>query len=42
MDNFPHQGIRQVDIDAYNKQSKLEFEQIRDFIIPPLQKSATD
>ena len=33
MDNFPHQGIRQIDIDAFNKQSKLEFEQIRDFII---------
>ena len=33
MDNFPHQGIRQIDIDAFNNQSKLEFEQIRDFII---------
>ena len=33
IDNFPQQGIRQIDIDAFNNQSKLEFEQIRDFII---------
>ena len=30
---FPHNGIRQEQIDEYNQQSKLEYEQIRDFII---------
>ena len=30
---FPHQGIQQANVDEYNKQSKLEFEQIRDFLI---------
>lgn len=30
---FPHQGIQQSSVDEYNRQSKLEFEQIRDFII---------
>ncbi|MBF7073850.1 tryptophan 7-halogenase [Glaciecola sp. MH2013] len=30
---FPHQGFNQIDIDHFNDQSKLEMEQIRDFII---------
>jgi tryptophan halogenase len=30
---FPHRGFNQVDIDHFNEQSKLEMEQIRDFII---------
>ncbi|GBL03848.1 tryptophan halogenase family protein [Glaciecola sp. KUL10] len=30
---FPHQGFNQVDIDVFNKQTQLEMEQIRDFII---------
>lgn len=31
--HFPHAGIDQSEIDEYNRQSKAEFEQIRDFII---------
>ncbi|MCW8108552.1 tryptophan 7-halogenase [Alteromonas ponticola] len=30
---FPHKRINAVDVDEYNKQSKIEFERIRDFII---------
>ncbi|MBU3021806.1 tryptophan halogenase family protein [Aestuariibacter sp. A3R04] len=30
---FPHDGIKQKQIEEYNKQSQMEFEQIRDFII---------
>ena len=30
---FPHLGIKDVDRDEFNRQSKVEFEQIRDFII---------
>ena len=30
---FPHQGIDATTIQEYNQQSKLEFEQIRDFLI---------
>lgn len=30
---FPHQGIADSDRDEFNRQSKIEFEQIRDFII---------
>lgn len=30
---FPHQGISEQLITEYNKQSKIEFEQIRDFLI---------
>ncbi|SEA68593.1 tryptophan halogenase family protein [Alkalimonas amylolytica] len=30
---FPNHGISQADRDEYNRQSKVEFEQIRDFII---------
>lgn len=30
---FPHQGINEHDIAEYNKQSEIEFQQIRDFII---------
>ena len=30
---FPHEGFKQYQIDEYNKQSQLEYEQIRDFII---------
>lgn len=30
---FPHDGIQQSTVDEYNKLSKLEFEQIRDFLI---------
>lgn len=30
---FPNQGFNQTDIDEFNRQSVVEFEQIRDFII---------
>lgn len=30
---FPHQGVVQANVDEFNRQSQLEFEQIRDFII---------
>jgi tryptophan 7-halogenase len=30
---FPHTGIKQVQIDAYNRESKTEYETVRDFII---------
>ncbi|ASK69044.1 MULTISPECIES: tryptophan halogenase family protein [Shewanella] len=30
---FPHQGVEQANVDEFNRQSQLEFEQIRDFII---------
>ena len=30
---FPHQGIKTADVAEYNRQSKVEYEQIRDFII---------
>ena len=30
---FPHNGIAQANVDEFNRQSELEFEQIRDFII---------
>jgi tryptophan halogenase len=30
---FPHQGIKAIDVAEYNRQSKVEYEQIRDFII---------
>ncbi|MFD2167916.1 tryptophan halogenase family protein [Thalassotalea euphylliae] len=30
---FPHQGITEDIVNEYNKQSKVEFEQIRDFLI---------
>lgn len=30
---FPHQGIQAVDVNEYNRQSQIEMEQIRDFII---------
>ena len=30
---FPYQGCEQVEIDAYNEQTRLEMERIRDFII---------
>ena len=30
---FPHHGISQSDINEYNKQSQIEFEQIRDFLV---------
>lgn len=33
MQLFPHQGIRQCDIDEYNEQTREEIEQIRDFIV---------
>jgi tryptophan halogenase len=33
MQLFPHQGIKQSDIDEYNKLSRTEIEYIRDFII---------
>lgn len=31
--NFPHAGIRESERDEYNRQSKMEWEYIRDFII---------
>lgn len=31
--HFPHEGIKDAEINEFNRQSKLEFEQIRDFII---------
>jgi len=31
--SFPHDGIRDVEIDEFNRQSRVEFERIRDFII---------
>ena len=31
--HFPHAGIRQPEIDEYNRQSKVEWEYVRDFII---------
>eukprot|EP00487_Bulimina_marginata_P011664 TRINITY_DN740_c0_g1_i2.p1 TRINITY_DN740_c0_g1~~TRINITY_DN740_c0_g1_i2.p1 ORF type:complete len:153 (-),score=13.83 TRINITY_DN740_c0_g1_i2:214-672(-) len=40
MSLFPHQGFDQVDIDAYNSQSRSELEYIRDFIV--LHYKATD
>jgi len=33
MQLFPHTRISQADIDEYNKQSRLEIENIRDFVI---------
>ncbi|NRB23409.1 tryptophan halogenase family protein [Shewanella sp.] len=30
---FPHRGIHQQSVDEFNRQSQLEFEQVRDFII---------
>ena len=30
---FPHLGIDQANVDEYNRQSQIEYEQIRDFII---------
>jgi tryptophan 7-halogenase len=30
---FPHKGIKQVEVAEYNRQSQVEFERIRDFII---------
>jgi tryptophan 7-halogenase len=30
---FPHLGIDQANVDEYNRQSRVEYEQIRDFII---------
>ena len=30
---FPHQGIQAADVAEYNRQSQVEYEQIRDFII---------
>lgn len=31
--SFPHQGIKQSEVDEYNRQSEEEYKQIRDFII---------
>lgn len=31
--NFPHLGIKEAEVAEYNRQSKIEFEHIRDFII---------
>ena len=31
--HFPHNGIRESEVDEFNRQSKTEFEKIRDFII---------
>jgi tryptophan halogenase len=33
IDFFPEQGFRQLEIDEYNRQSRFEYERIRDFII---------
>ena len=33
MSLFPHQSFNQTDIDAFNSQSKSEFEYIKDFIV---------
>jgi tryptophan halogenase len=30
---FPHEGIKQTDVDEYNNQSRVEIDYIRDFII---------
>lgn len=30
---FPHAGIKDIEVAEYNRQSKIEFEQIRDFLI---------
>jgi tryptophan halogenase len=30
---FPNQGVRQVDVDEYNRQTREEMEHIRDFVI---------
>lgn len=30
---FPHHGVKQKQVDEYNEQSRIEYEQIRDFII---------
>ena len=30
---FPHQGVTEALVDEYNRQSQIEFEQVRDFII---------
>ncbi len=31
--SFPHQGIKQAEVDEFNRQTQIEFERIRDFII---------
>lgn len=31
--HFPHNGIKQAEVDEFNRQSQVELEQIRDFII---------
>lgn len=31
--HFPFRGIKQAEVDEYNRQSRIEFEQVRDFII---------
>jgi tryptophan halogenase len=31
--HFPHKGIKQSEMDEFNRQSRIEFEKIRDFII---------
>ena len=42
MKNFPHAGVRQVEVDEYNRQSQVEFEHIRDFIILHYRASERD